>query len=197
VWHSAAEFGSNVGSRSSTVASIQMRLAREDALVDDSCEATSKGLHRRSLVKSGSRRRVGCANDSGQSSGHRAGVIVPVAMWTLNLIWRWKREVAVTAGSDWLLLLMVLDCSVIILTADLEPLIASPLLRERADALFVVLLVVTLPVRAAVVLAVDKRIGSSFTGRRYQNFPTVRFMLAWIFCIICTGSHIAVFLAHV
>ena len=73
-----------------------------------------------------------------------AAVVVPVALFVLSVVLRRALHRPLTAGADWLLLILAFDITALLSLKDLEPLIQDDFVRNIALGVFVVLMLISL-----------------------------------------------------
>lgn len=69
-----------------------------------------------------------------------ANIAVPIAVFVLNVIFRLRRQLPLTAGADWVLLLLTFDLVVLMQQPEFAPHVGS-WMKEQIGPVFVLLLI--------------------------------------------------------
>lgn len=125
-------------------------------------------------------------------------ILVPLALFVLNWGLRHKQGYEQTAGSDFLLALLVFDMTVIAASETFAPLVSDSELRKIVTTIHIGLFCLGLIFWVVVVVWAEQIISAAydrFTSAYTNGIPIKGILLAWCPIFALVGLHVLVYLA--
>lgn len=125
-------------------------------------------------------------------------VVVPLAVFFINILVRSKFFVPQSAGADFILLLLVFDSTVILNPISFKSIVKYQPFQQDIVAIHLGLLLIGLLLWLGIVTIAETDIAKKYLLNHFRqqnhNFPFFRWLFSWIIGMTLLGGHIIFFI---
>lgn len=121
-------------------------------------------------------------------------IIVPLAVFSANWIHRSNKGYSQTAAADFILAVLIFDCTVVIIAHEFEPFIRAPELRPFVVYWHVAIAFISGLIWAGIVTWGEPALAKYYEAKRHRpSFPAATFLICWMSVLMLITAHVAFF----